>query len=205
MIWDSAFNILTNPAVSAFISVFSCFVTIIAFYFTYITYISPISRFEKLLRDSTHWRKVLGSRLGVDQYRHRKFSQYSIEVDFNETVADSFFEDWMDELPILDMHHNSSHYVRLYSGGSLMDSELFVSCDGGRYFIPAPRKKFVEKTVIYSIDSRQLLIARIVGKLYLSDSLEGFLKESRSIAVENRLSFLRKLTGKILRYSHPFR
>lgn len=66
-----------------------------------------------------------------------------------------------------DKDHNVSHYVGLEVNGMLLDKELFVSLDGGRYFVPVPEIEMAEegKRNFY-YNAQQVQLAKIVGDFH---------------------------------------
>ena len=171
-------SFLTDPTFAAFSSLISMLVTIIAFYLTYLTFINPISRYFSLLSKPDRWVRITGGHQMINTFRHQIYSQYSIEIDNEDRIAEHFYEAWMDEILIPDQTHNSSYYVRVNCNGSLLATELFVSLDGHRYFVPVPRVRMVQGKPRYFIEPHQLQLSKIVGRFYHNETPIGFWSRS---------------------------
>jgi hypothetical protein len=90
----------------------------------------PLSEFSTLLDDPDNWVKVLG-----DNYiRHRFTAQFVIKTV--EIIENNFDEPWSRRFPD---QHAFKHYIEYWQDSTLLQRELFIVADGGRYDIPLPK------------------------------------------------------------------
>ena len=154
--------------------VVSCLGILLAFIsiaLTYITFFAPGLTAKFALRNEGRWSEVTVNKPGHQFLRHELFSGFSIEIDFTEPVADDFFEPWMRALYRPDKSA-SSYYVTMCFNGLPVLSELFVSYDGGRNFIPAPKTKKISNRYYLHFDQIQRLLGRVVGYVHIEDSVD---------------------------------
>jgi len=155
--------------------------TLVGTYFTYISFINPITRFKKYLKNPKNWEKFQGTEMHLSIYRHKKYPNFQIIIDWGKPVVENYQEEWIRDY--LDKEHNASYYVRLEANGMLLDRELFVSLDGHRYFVPVPRvsmskTKTDERDFYY--DTRQIQLANIVGEYHFGDkNIYDFAKQQK--------------------------
>ena len=163
--------------------------TLVGTYFTYISFINPITRFKKYLKNSENWEKFQGIEAHLSLYRHKKYPNFQIVIDWDKELVENFHEEWMNDALYPDKTNNASYYVRLEANGMLLDKELFVSLDGHRYFVPVPKVsmskiKTDERDFYY--DDKQVQLANIVGIYHFGDKgIYGFAK-SQSKPIEIR-------------------
>ncbi|TMV87332.1 hypothetical protein FGG78_18885 [Thioclava sp. BHET1] len=138
---------------------------------TYITFFAPGLTAKFALRDEGRWSEVTVNRPGHKFLRHEVFSGFSIEIDFTDPVAEEFFEPWMRALYRPD-RSASSYYVTMCFNGLPILTELFVSYDGSRNFIPAPKTRKVSNKHYLHFDQIQRLLGRVVGYVHLEDSVD---------------------------------
>lgn len=98
---------------------------------------------------------------------------YQIENTY-EVEVENFSEPWTKGFPD---PHASSYNVNLNISGATMHQELFVSLDGGRYFVPIPEVRVennslesYERSFIYDSGSLRFLLGKVIGRFYFSDS-----------------------------------
>lgn len=161
--------------------------SIFGLYFTYISFINPLKRFNYFLSKSDNWEEFVGLKKNLSIYRHKKYPNFQIVVDWDEAVVENFHEEWMRTYP--DPEHDVSYFVRLESNGTLLDKELFVSLDGDRYFVPVPKiemSKMEENKREFYYDKRQIQLANTIGKFYLQgDDIYAFMsKQNKTIKIK---------------------
>ncbi|MBI5302476.1 MAG: hypothetical protein HY868_10085 [Chloroflexi bacterium] len=115
--------------------------------------IDPLAVFSKLLDVPENWIKVQG-----DEYiRHRYQSQFVIKM--GRMINDDYREPWAQRFPD---PHATSFQVEYWLGATLLKSSLFVTTDGGRFHIPAPRLRKIDQeredwsSIEFSIDTTSL-------------------------------------------------
>lgn len=170
------------------IGVLGLVATFIGTYLTYISFINPIKRFNKYLKNSENWEKFIGIESHLYFYRHKKYPNFQLVIDWDRSIVENFHEDWINDALYPDKTNNASYYVRLEANGMLLDKEVFVSLDGHRWFVPVPRiemskTKSDERNFYY--DVRQIELAKIVGKYHFDDKdIYGFAKmQSKPIEI----------------------
>lgn len=90
--------------------------------------LSPLQRLERLLNEPERWRK------GGDEYMYcEQFPEFTV-VD-GETAVENFSEPWTQRFP--DKHARSFE-VQLRYHATVLDTVIFVACDGERYRVPMP-------------------------------------------------------------------
>lgn len=165
---------------SLIIGILGLIASFIGTYLTYIFYVNPISRFNKYLKNPKNWEKFQGIENHLTVYRHKKYPNFQIVIDWDKELVRNFHDEWINQSLYPDKTNNTSYYIRLEANAMLVDKELFVSLDGHRYFMPVP--KFLidnnnERTYYY--DKRQVQLAKIVGKHYLEKGIYEFVKECK--------------------------
>ncbi|MCL4353608.1 hypothetical protein M1615_04055 [Patescibacteria group bacterium] len=168
---------------SLIIGILGFVATLIGTYFTYISFVNPITRLKKYLRNPKDWEKFQGIEMHLSIFRHKKYPNFQIIIDWDKPVIKNYQEEWIEYYP--DRKHNASYFVRLEANGMLLDKELFVSLDGSRYFVPAPRisvleTKNGERDFYY--DAHQIQLANIIGKYYFEgESIYDFAKNKNRL------------------------
>lgn len=172
-------NIISN-----LLGVFGIIISAIGFYFTYISFVNPIGRARSLIKDWKNWEKIsFANDYSFYIYRHKKYSNYQIEINKDNPINSEYRESWIPELADSDC---KSFSVKIKSSGVVLIEEVFISLDGGRYFIPCPRRESREGRLIYYYDSLQVQLASIIGEYWDMDkNLNDFLK-SNNVSVEVR-------------------
>ncbi|MFA6159824.1 MAG: hypothetical protein WC678_01910 [Parcubacteria group bacterium] len=154
--------------------------TLVGTYFTYISFVNPIIRFKKYLKNSENWEKFQGIESYLSFYRHKKYPNFQIVIDWDKELVENFHEEWINDSLYPDKANNASYYVRLEANSMLLDKELFVCLDGHRYFVPVPkvlRLKNDEREFYY--DKKQIQLAKIIGKHYFEKDIYEFAKECK--------------------------
>lgn len=161
--------------------------TLVGTYFTYISFVNPIIRFKKYLKNPENWEEFQGIENHLSFYRHKKYPNFQIVIDWDKELVENFHEEWMNESLYPDKNNNASYHVRLEANSMLLDKELFVSLDGHRYFVPVPKVLILkndERDFYY--DTQQVQLSNIVGKYHFGDKgIYDFVKnQSRLITIK---------------------
>lgn len=124
--------------------------------------LAPLARLYRLLDEKENWVTV-----GGESYLyHKEFPEFTIRD--GETLNENFVEPWTRKFP--DPHAYSYH-VEIRYLTTVLKKTLFISCDGGRYSIPAPKRVDNEHWVIQK-RSLEYKIASICRQYWpLSDVL----------------------------------
>ncbi len=125
----------------------------------FVTYVSPMTRFNWYLKNPRNWKKARADYLQIFQYEGQP--GFQIVSNHGEAEVEHFQDEWIYNYP--DMTHNSSYFVELHANGVFICRELFVTLDGGRGFIPVPNVDYVEDKAIYSYNSLQVMLARVIS------------------------------------------
>ncbi|HQM35124.1 MAG TPA: hypothetical protein PKU90_02540 [Candidatus Paceibacterota bacterium] len=153
---------------------------LIGTYFTYISFINPITRFKKYLENPENWEKFQGIEDHLSFYRHKKYPNFQIVIDWDKELVENFQEEWINDSLSPDKTNNASYYVRLEANAMLLDKELFVSLNGHRYFVPVPKVLSVknDKREFY-YDKQQIQLAKIIGRHHSEGNIYEFAKECK--------------------------
>ncbi|PIR96837.1 MAG: hypothetical protein COT91_04580 [Candidatus Doudnabacteria bacterium CG10_big_fil_rev_8_21_14_0_10_41_10] len=175
--------------ISLLIGLLGLVATLVGTYLSYISFVNPLKRFNKYLKNPENWEKFQGIEAHLSFYRHKKYPNFQIVIDWDKELVENFHEEWMNDALYPDKTNNASYYVRLEANGMLLDKELFVSLDGHRYFVPVPRvsiskTKTDERDFYY--DTRQIQLANIVGKYHFGDKGIYDFAKSQSKPIEIR-------------------
>lgn len=166
---------------SLIIGILGLITTLVGTYFTYISFINPITRFKKYLKNPENWEKFQGIDDHLSFYRHKKYPNFQIIIDWDKELVENFYEEWINDGLYPDKTNNASYYVRLEANAMLLEKELFVSLDGHRYFVPVPRitvSRNGERDFYY--DTLQIQLANIVGVYHFGDkNIYDFVKEQK--------------------------
>ena len=161
---------------SLIISFLGILLAFISIALTYITFFAPGFTAQFALRMQNHWSEVTIPTSGHKFLRHDIFSGFSIEIDFTDPVREDFFEPWMNALYRPDKQV-SSYYVTMSFNGLPILTELFVSYDGDRNFIPVPKRKKLSGKYYLHFDPMQRRLARVVGYVHIEDSVETVIEK----------------------------
>ncbi|MEK6795356.1 MAG: hypothetical protein AABZ39_11290 [Spirochaetota bacterium] len=173
----------TLDVISLSVGILGLFFGIVGAYMAYISFVNPIKRFMKYIRDFRNWEKFQGIKDHLSIYRHVKYPNFRIVIDWDTEVKKDFHEDWMNDAVFLDKKNNALFYVRLEANAMQLESELFISLDGGRYFVPLPKYFAVKNGKKYYYDKRQILLAKIVGAFYRYQNIYEF-AQNQSVPIE---------------------
>lgn len=147
-----------------------------AFYLAYISFANPIIRFNKYLKKTTGWEKFIGTEASIYFYRYKKYPSFQISIDWDRSVIENFYEEWMDTVFIADKDNNLSYFLKLEVNGMLLDKELFVSLDGHRYFVPVPKTMMFEDKRVFYYNGRQIYLSKILGLFHFDNLGEDIYK-----------------------------
>lgn len=158
--------------------------TLVGTYFSYISFVNPITRFRKYLKNPKDWGKFQGTEMHLSIYRYKKYPNFQIVIDWDKTVVENYREEWIKDYP--DKEHNASYYVRLEANAMLLEKELFVSLDGGRIFVPSPRRTLKNDELVYWYDAIQIQLANIIGEYYLEKDINEFAIQQKKPILINK-------------------
>jgi hypothetical protein len=144
----------------------------------YFTFISPMHRFRLYLRKSKRWEEVVVDRSGMDSYwRYDRHPEFVLERGDSDEWDPIVMESWMPHSP--DTSKGRTQIFARVNGQHLFNEE-FVSLDGGRNFVPLPRRQSVEGGSEYWYTSLQVSLARIVGHYYRPvTSIDDFMAQQK--------------------------
>jgi len=159
------------------IGILGLIATLSGTYFTYISFVNPVHRFRRYLKNSSNWEKFQGTEVSLSIYRHKRYPNFQIIVDWDETIVENYQEEWMRDYP--DKEHNASRFVRLEANAMLLETELFVSLDGGRTFAPVPRRSSQNDRFTYWYDKIQVQLANIIGEYSWEKDINEFASKQK--------------------------
>jgi len=172
--------------ISLTIGIIGLIATLVGTYFTYISFVNPIRRFKKYLKKPDEWEEFQGIEMHLSIFRYKKYPNFQIVIDWDKPVVDDYHEEWIKDYS--DKKHNASYFVRLETNAMLLEKELFVLLDGGRIFVPVPRKSFENNNnnnMVYWYDPIQIQLANIVGKYYQEKDIREFaLQQKKRILIK---------------------
>jgi signal peptide peptidase SppA len=172
------------------ITIISLIIGIIGTYLTYVSFVNPIIRFRKYLKNSKGWEQFNGTEDHLSIYRYKKYPNFQIIIDWDRELVKNFQEEWINDNLYPDKTNNVSYYVRLEANAMLLEKELFVSLDGHRYFVPAPKVNSLgggERSFYY--DNQQIQLANIIGKDNFERNIYEFIKDQKkSILIQNNMN-----------------
>jgi hypothetical protein len=158
-----------------FLTILGLVATLIGSYIAIITFRSPLTRLKKYLKIPKNWGKIYINRVDYI-WRYRKHPEFSITQD-DETKSWTTVEKWMIHYPD---PHKSSTLIKATFNGIVLLTEDFISLDGGRYFVPIPKRKAISELgdmpiFEYWYTPLQINLARIVGYYYRVSTIEEFM------------------------------
>lgn len=162
---------------SLIIGILGLVATLTGTYFTYISFVNPIRRFKKYLKNPNDWEKFQGTEAHLSIYRHKKYPNFQIIIDWDKTVVKNYQEEWIRDYP--DKEHNASYFVRLEANAMLLEKELFISLDGGRAFVPSPRRSSKNDELVYWYDTIQIQLANIIGEYSWEKDINEFASQQK--------------------------
>ena len=168
---------MTITILGFIIGILGLVATLVGTYFTYISFVNPITRFKKYLKNPKDWEKFQGTEMHLSIFRLKKYQNFQIVIDWDKPVVENYKEEWIRDYP--DKEHSASYFVRLEANAMLLEKELFVSLDGGRIFIPSPRRTLKNDELVYWYDPIQIQLANIIGEYYLEKDINEFAKQQK--------------------------
>src|SRR3989344_4645845 len=99
--------------ISLLIGLLGLVATLVGTYFTYISFVNPIKRFKKYLKNPENWEKFQGIENHLSFYRHKKYPNFQIVIDWDKELVENFHEERMNDALYPDKTNNASYYVRL--------------------------------------------------------------------------------------------
>jgi len=145
--------------------------TIIGSLLALVTYISPFIRLKLYLNKAKNWKKVYVGRFEYN-WQYKNHPEFIVEVD-DEAREWSTVESWMHHYPDSSKH---ASLVKVKVNGQILLTEEFISLDGGRYFVPVPKRKLINDTEFtYWYTPMQVNLARIVGYYYRINTIDEFM------------------------------
>lgn len=162
---------------SLIIGILGLVATLVGIYLAYISFLNPINRFKKYLKNPKGWEKFQGTETRLSIYRHKKYPVFQIIIDWDKAVVENYQEGWIQDYP--DKENNASYYVRLEANAMLLVKELFVLLDGGRIFVPSPRRLCKNNELIYWYDTIQIQLANIIGEYYCEEDINEFASKQK--------------------------
>jgi hypothetical protein len=106
--------------------------------------LTPLERIRILLNDTHHWISVAEDK----QLYHKQFPEFTIRQ--GKTIHNPFRETWTDSFSDVSAH---SFEVELRYFGTILHTETFVMCDGGRYQLPLPELDTSTSPTTYYVKS----------------------------------------------------
>ncbi len=158
-----------------FVTILGLVATLVGSLLAVVTYISPLTRLRFYLRRPKNWKKVYIGRLDYN-WQYNNHPEFAITQD-DESREWTIEESWMTNYPDPG---KSSTLVKVTVNGMVLLTEDFISLDGGRYFVPVPKRKAINELgdtpeFEYWYTPQQVHLARIVGYYYRINSIEEFI------------------------------
>jgi hypothetical protein len=136
--------------------------------------------FAKFLKIRSYWEKRMIDNWPV--YFYSLDNNYKIEQSQDSHKTWTATEPWMDIFPDQRV---SEYKVYLKYSDSKIKELIFVSCDGGRYFIPLPNKRLFEERInkdnakfeYYWVKSSvEYLVGEVIGEFYRQNNMQEVAK-----------------------------
>jgi hypothetical protein len=153
--------------------------TILSLVFAIVVYVSPMFRFKLYLRNKDAWVRVHLRAGGDDGYlQHSRHPEFTITESEDSRKWDRD-EPWMKKVIRPDKNAGSKK-VYLNVNGVVVWSGDFMFLDGFRIYVPVPRVDFAEKEEdnTYYYDDVQVLVANVIGKYHIYNSLKDFCEKA---------------------------
>lgn len=145
------------------------------------TYISPLFRLKFYLNKDKNWKKVYIGRV-EHNWQYKKHPEFIIEETYDENREWTTTESWMKNYP--DSSKKIT-IVRVKVNGNILLIEDFISLDGGRYFVPVPKRKPIDGGEFeYWYTPIQINLSRIVGYYYRMKTIEEFMADHGLAVIE---------------------
>lgn len=129
--------------------------------------------FALFTKDKDQWEKRTIDEQTI--YFYREDNNYKIEQDYNSRSVWERREPWMSKFPD---GHISQYRVYLKYGETKIAELQFLSCDGARYFIPLPERRFPDEgsssdniEYYWVKNSLYFQVGEIIGDFYRQEDL----------------------------------
>ena len=127
----------------------------------------------KRLVEKSKWRK--------ENIDHKEIWICEDDESFQIFIGDNyqeFSESWTQVYP--NQFGSGRYSVYLNIGGNTIKETSFISCDGGRIFVPMPQTEMKghQATFFWNKNSLEYKIGLIIGQYYIYNSIEGIAKKS---------------------------
>ena len=155
------------------ITILGFLATIIGSFLAIITYISPSLRLKFYIKRYKKWHEVYIGRIQY-QWQYKNHPEFIIELDDDCKNWESK-ENWMNYYPDPS---KCTTLVFVKVNGQIIFTEDFILLDGGRYFVPLPKRKVMsekEKDSKYWYTQLQVDLAHIMGRFYREKNIEEFM------------------------------
>lgn len=132
-----------------------------------------LEEFNNLIEDSSWRREIIDNK---EVYFCDKNNSYQIEIGLK---IEDFTEEWTQVYPDKRGSWRSSVYLKFQ--GVVIKEIPFISCDGGRIFVPLP-ERLIENGVRsfqYKEDSLEYKLAKVIGEFYIYETIERVCEMSR--------------------------
>lgn len=135
-----------------------------------------LDNFEIFLKTKGNWEKRQVDKSEV--YFYKNNNNYKIETSNEIEKEWTARESWMENFPD---PHISEWKVYLKYGESKIAEFSFLSCDGGRYFLPIPEKRCLEKgddyrclkfEYFWNKNSIEYKLGEVIGDFYRGKNLK---------------------------------
>jgi hypothetical protein len=162
------------------LAIFGLIASIVGCLLAYITFINPMFRLKRYLSKTENWEKIYKNRIKYN-WHYKKHPEFYIEQSDDEEDRDNFtaVESWMGYFPDPS---KKLYLMKVIFNGLVLITEDFISLDGGRYFVPLPRRELVSRSdseFKYYYDSIQYKLGKILGDFYRfndNNSLDKFME-----------------------------
>ncbi len=186
------------------ITILGFIATIVGSLLAIFTYVSPVFRLKHYLKRTKKWKKVYIDRIKYN-WQYKNHPEFTIEID-DESNDWGTTESWMNYYPDSS---KSASLVRVRANGQVLFIEEFISLDGGRYFVPLPKREIISESETdnyYYYTSIQVMLARIVSYYYRGNNIEDFISNHNLEIKDNKKEIkiwttMKKLFGKITKKS----
>lgn len=95
----------------------------------------PLKRLRGYIEEIPQWKRLDSK--GQCTIHHVQFTDFTINIDYNDPVTKDFKEPWSERFPDKQA---ISYNLEFKHKATVLKRELFVSCDGNRYFVPMPTR-----------------------------------------------------------------
>ena len=171
------------------ITILGFIATIVGSILAFFTFISPFIRLKWYLKNPKKWKKIYLDRYNYN-WQYKNHPEFTIEVD-SESRDWGTTETWMNHYPDSS---KSTSFIKVKVNGQILLTEDFISLDGGRYFVPVPKRAVTHEIEIgsdevpeykYWYTTIQVELARIVSNYYRMNTIEEFMKSHHLVVSDD--------------------